>query len=598
MTRIPSPALSTGAAIAPETVESHSAPTSPTGTRTPASAHTPTLPRRASTEHLPLTVRQSGVARAGEGGARTPPRRPLSDLPRSGGAPLRSQSPAGERVGTTASAPANAANATNPTNAANATNARNPTNAANATSAVTATLCVVPRQSEEGPRPASMASSQPPSPMQAFLPADHQAIELTDRISAARAQARTPEGERPASPTTDFIRLSTPLSAQTPQTPQTLQTLQTLQTPSPVPRDPPRQASGPAFFLAQNARHAIPVMGVRTVVQGVIAPALSRAIASSPDAALAAQVTLVAMSLSRRVLSQLHSEANPRVANRGFAGHSGALDNSTPRRAWQAVQTVGIIGGDVAALSLTLLARSRPELVPLAQAVAMIHTTAHLQSQFREMLRPAINTVHVGNGDPAVPQPPERRNLRGADMPQSMRAGFGTAAAVIDFASQMLAQLALGGQSASTAPQGLALAAGAIAGFANMVTSSVEDHLVDNASARRMQQTHPSHVTHLHGELANPFTRTDLGRQAERVDTRIFNTMVPPLIALGVMQALQPSLDSPQVPDGGRYAAQAGVHALATGVLLGSLLALTVKSYQMNDDLRRPGAAARPQEPA
>lgn len=348
----------------------------------------------------------------------------------------------------------------------------------------------------------------------------------------------------------------------------------------------PRQASAAAFFAMQNARHFGPVAVVRTVVQGSVAPELARAVVSHPQVAAGVQAGVLAWSLARRVLSQLHSESAPQVANRAFAGHSLNTANSLPRRGWQAVQSLGIAGGDVAALSLTVLSMARPELKPVAQAAAAIQVRAHLVSQLREFFRPTVNTVHVGNNNPAVPQPPEGRNLRGQDITPMIRLSFGAAAGAIEFGAQMLQQTVLGGEAAWNAERGLAVAAGLIAGVANMLTSSVEDHLVDNASALRMQQADPSHVAHIHFESRNPLAPNELGRQAERVDARVFNMMVPSLLAMGVMQALAPKMREADTPPGGQYAVQATVNALCAGVLLGSLLALTVKSYQLNDGVR------------
>ncbi|WP_431262042.1 hypothetical protein ACQ859_17825 [Roseateles chitinivorans] len=355
----------------------------------------------------------------------------------------------------------------------------------------------------------------------------------------------------------------------------------------------PREAGALSFFLAQNVRHAVPVAAVRTVVQGVIAPELARAVVSHPDVALAAQTALTAYSLGRRVVSQIHSESSAQVANQAFSGDVAQRDNHLPRRLWQGVQSAGIAGGDFAALALTIASRSHPALAGVAQSAAAIQVISHLQAQFREALRPAINTVHVGNGDRNVAQPPEGRNLRPADVTGMMRGTFGAAAAAIDMGAQLLIQHQLGGQPAWQAARGLAVRAGAIAGAANMLTSSVEDHLVDTASARRMQQTDPSHVRHLHVDLRNPFTRNELGRQAERADARVFNTMVPGLIALGVVQALQSTLTQPGVSADQRQAAQAGVHALVAGLVGGTLLALTVASYQLNDTVRSRNAAQR-----
>lgn len=358
-------------------------------------------------------------------------------------------------------------------------------------------------------------------------------------------------------------------------------------------RPAPREAGAATFFLMQNVRHAGPVAAVRTVVQGVIAPEVARAVVSHPDAALAVQTALTAWSVGRRVASQVHSEQAGQVANRAFGGDASAAADSMSRRVWQGVQSAGILGGDALALGLTVAARGNPALAGVAQGAAVIQVVAHLQAQFREALRPAINTVHVGNGDPAVPQPPEGRNLRGSDITPAMRGTFGAAAAAIDMAAQLLSQRVLGGQPAWNASRGLAVGAGAIAGVANMLTSSVEDHLVDTASARRMQRTDASHVRHLHLDLRNPFTRNELGRQAERADTRVFNTMVPGLIALGVVQALQTALTQPGVGGTERGATQAGVHAAVAGLVGGALLALTVACYQLNDTVRGHNARQR-----
>lgn len=361
----------------------------------------------------------------------------------------------------------------------------------------------------------------------------------------------------------------------------------------------PREAGAGMFFLMQNVRHALPVAGVRTVVQGVIAPELARAVASHPDAALAAQTALTAYSLGRRIVSQIHSESSAQVANQAFSGDAAQRDNSLPRRVWQGVQSAGIARGDRQRQRGEVAARSNPALTGVAQAAAAIQVIAHLQAQFREALRPAINTVHVGNGDRNVAQPPEGRNLRQADVTWGMRGTFGAAAAAIDLGTQLLMQQQLGGQPAWQAARGLAVRAGAIAGAGNMLTSSVEDHLVDTASALRMRQTtagaagSESHVRHIHIDLRNPFTRNELGRQAERADTRIFNTMVPGLIALGVVQALQSTLSQPGVSAPERQAAQAGVHAAVAGLVGGALLALTVASYQLNDTVRSRNASQR-----
>lgn len=368
--------------------------------------------------------------------------------------------------------------------------------------------------------------------------------------------------------------------------------------PSPA-HAPPKEAGALSFFAMQNVRHAIPVAAVRTVVQGVVAPELARAVATHPNAAIATQAALTAWSAGRRILSQRHSEANPTKANAGFTGDITREGNSLSRRAWQAVQTVGIAGGDLAALGLTVASRFQPELVPVAQAAAALQLVSHLQAQVREGLRPLINTVHVGN-EHGAPKPADGRNLRSQDVGWSMRGTFGAATAGIDLLAQLAMQHTLGGAPAWQASRGLAVGAGAIAGAANMLTSSVEDHLVETAQAQRMQAADPSHVRHLHWESKNPFKREELERQFERVDARVFNTLVPGMIALGLTQAMRPAMvDAGWHPDR-RQSAEAGLHAAVVGLMGGALLALTVAAYQMNDTVRKDNnkKPATPKPPA
>ncbi len=352
-----------------------------------------------------------------------------------------------------------------------------------------------------------------------------------------------------------------------------------------TPHGAPKHASGALFFLAQNVRHAIPVAGVRTVVQGVVAPELARAVQTHPTAAIAAQGGLTAWSVGRRIVSQMHSERNATKANEGFSGDITKSGNSLSRQVWQGVQTLGIVGGDAVALGLTIASTFKPELVPVAQAAASLQLVSHLQAQVREFARPMINTVHVGHKDGV--KPPDGRNLRGQDVNLSMKGTFGLATAGIDMLAQLAMQSTLGGAPAWKAARGLAAKAGAIAGAANMLTSSVEDHLVETAQAQRMQRTDPSHVRHLHLESENPLKRSELERQFERVDARVFNTIVPGMIAIGLIQAMRPAMEHAGWKDGQRQPAEAGLHAAVVGLMGGALLAYTVAAYQMNDSIRK-----------
>ncbi|RQP22719.1 hypothetical protein DZC73_20685 [Albitalea terrae] len=358
-------------------------------------------------------------------------------------------------------------------------------------------------------------------------------------------------------------------------------------------RDGPRPAGTLEYFAMQNLRHAGPVAGVRTVTQGLAAPALARLVQSDPRAALGVQLAVSITAALRRGAAQWHSESQVDVANQAFAGDS-AHGSSVARRAWQAAQTVMTTGGDAAATALTGLSIAHPALTVPAQAMASIQLRAHMLSMLREFLRPTINTVQVGNHGPHATWPAEGRNLRLDDIGALARLGFGTAAGALEFGAQVGMQLVLARQPAWNAATGWAALAGLIAGAANMLTSSVEDHLIDTAVARSMQRSDPTHVPHVHFESRNPLTRRELGRQFERVDARVLNQMLPAMLAAAVMQGLQPLMQRHQVGTVGQVLAQAAVNALMTGLVLGLLLAKTVQTYQLNDALREH--RTRPQD--
>jgi hypothetical protein len=215
----------------------------------------------------------------------------------------------------------------------------------------------------------------------------------------------------------------------------------------------------------------------------------------------------------------------------------------------------------------------------------MIQVRAHLLPSGREFLRPTINTVHVGADAPGVPWPDAGRNLRAEDIHGRMQLRYGLAVGVVELISQTLMQLTLGGKPAWEASVALAAAAGAVSGFANTVTSSIEDHAIDSASARRMQETDPAHVRHLRLDSRSPFSFRELGRQFERVDVRAFNLMLPALLAAGILYGLDKLLPS-DATRVARGALTAGINAAVNGVILGALLAVTTQTFQLNDGVR------------
>lgn len=340
----------------------------------------------------------------------------------------------------------------------------------------------------------------------------------------------------------------------------------------------PRRAGLPLYMTMQAARHLVPVAGVRTAVQGLAAPAVARMIETHPDGALASQIALTTWSLVRQLGSTWHSEARADAATRAFLGETTGSPDHTSRRVWQGIQRTGALACDIASLILTALARTHPDYVPIAQAMLAIQVRGHLLSSGRELLHPTINTVRVGHPD--APLPANGGKLRPSDLTASSHLVYGGAVATIEFVSQMLMQVVLGGRTAWDAGLGLATAAGAIAGLANAATSSVEDTLIDNAVERNLQTADERHVRSVHWSSHNPFSNKELARQLERVDVRTFNQFVPAMIAAGVLHAI--SLDS----EWHERAATAGINALLNGVILGGLMSVTARSYQTSDALR------------
>lgn len=355
---------------------------------------------------------------------------------------------------------------------------------------------------------------------------------------------------------------------------------------------PLKEASTFAFFTAQMARHALPVAGTRTLAQGVVAPALARLIETHPQAALAAQGAMAIHSMARIAMSHQHTQSTNAVADAAFSGWSEGPDKSVRRQVWQTIQRAGVLTADVLAITLTAASISRPELAPITQRIAAINARAHLLSQGREFLRPTINTVHVGSHAPGVIRPVDGRHLRSEDVTLKMQTQFCSAVAISEFVAQMLMQLTLGGRPAWEAGSRLAVAAGAISGLANTVTSSVEDHLVDSAAARRMQLTDPAHVRYLHNDSRSPFSYRELGRQMERVDVRIFNQVLPALVVAGITYGLEKLLLTPSSPLA-TQASNAGISMVVHAVVLGCLLSVTTQTYQVNDAVRNHRADAR-----
>lgn len=344
---------------------------------------------------------------------------------------------------------------------------------------------------------------------------------------------------------------------------------------------PSNRASLLAYFAAQAGRHFIPVTGSRTLAQGLAAPAVAGLIESHPDGALAVQIALGALSLLRELGSTFHSEREARVATNAFLGEPpGSTEDHTARRAWQAIQRTGVVAGDAVAIAMTMMARNDPRFVAIAQSLALVQVRAHLLSMGREFLRPAFNTVKVGN--PHAPVPETGRNLTSDHIGRKEKLSYGVSAGAIELVSQLLMQVTLGGQSAWKAGYGLSIGAGAIAGVANTLSSSVEDTIIDTAVEKKLKQTDPGHERTVQWNSKNPLQLKELARQLERVDVRVFNQMVPAMISTGILYAMSGVLDS----DVENTAAKAGINSVVNGVMLGALLLATTSTYQTNDALR------------
>jgi hypothetical protein len=346
----------------------------------------------------------------------------------------------------------------------------------------------------------------------------------------------------------------------------------------------PNEASLPLQLVMQMVRHLGPVGLTRFVAQGLVAPAAARNIVENPPVALGTQIGLAVFSLAHRAVSQAHSEQHPELANAAFAGDVSEARNSAARRLWQGFQTLGISGADVACLTLVAWSRHAPAPVQLTQTLDSILFRARVGAHLREAARPLVNTLEIVSRDPAAERPANGRNLRQQDFTVASRVIFGSAAMLLELGSQIGMQHVLNGQSVFEASRLRAAAAGVIAATANMVVSSIEDMVLDHLSVKRMRETDPSHAVVVHWESRSPLHTREFARQWERVDARVFNLMVPALIAVGVSQVLQHAQHG--VDGQTRLYVEAVIYALASGVVLGALLPMTARNYQLNDDLR------------
>jgi hypothetical protein len=338
-------------------------------------------------------------------------------------------------------------------------------------------------------------------------------------------------------------------------------------------------------MLMQMVRHLGPVGVTRFVAQGLIAPAAARNIVEHPTAALGMQVGLTVFSLAHRAISQLHSEQRPQLANGAFAGDLQDARRSAARRLWQGFQTLGISGADLACLTLVAWSRQDPARLPITQTLDAIVFRARFGAHLREAARPLVNTLEIVSRDPSAEPPVDGRNVRQQDFTATARAMFGCVAMLTELGSQIGMQYVMNGQPVYQAPLARAAAAGAIAAFFNVTLSSIEDLILDRTSVKRMRETDPSHAVVVRWESRSPLQPTEFARQWERVDARMFNLLFSPFIGVGLNQAVQPLLHG--ADEQTKLFIQAAIYAVTAGVVLGALLPMTAKTYQLNDDLRR-----------
>ena len=342
----------------------------------------------------------------------------------------------------------------------------------------------------------------------------------------------------------------------------------------------------------QALRHAGPVGLSRTLAQGVVGPTLAATVLSQPQRALAIQAGVFAYTVTRRFVSQCHSERNAIESNRAYNGYNGKT-GSLERRLTQAMQTFGTTGFDVLSLILTgLSARHRdPGLQRMAAAFVDINMRALISATGRELACPIVNTTGIGN--PRIDPPGFYSTLRTEDISAGTRLLYGACVSALEFCSQMGMQHVTSGLPLSQVRMGLAVSAAAIPASANVISSSIEDHLIATAAERRMQQEHdPSHVRHVfRPKLGNPLLPQELLRQLQRVDARITNHVVPAVIVGAIFEGLRRAFPSLEADPGEGVNVKAALvyaalSALVTGAILAYLLPRTAQTYQHNDMAR------------
>lgn len=349
-----------------------------------------------------------------------------------------------------------------------------------------------------------------------------------------------------------------------------------------------RRASFGEYLGMQAVRHLIPVGAVATLSQGVVGYYMGKLFDANEDAALGVQLGLTAVSLVQQIASRRHTEANPDLATRAFLGESDDSHNHSPRKVWQEIQRMGALACELGAVTATILARDRLALAPLASQLAVAQAHGHVFPPLREFLSPIVNTGHVGHPD--APLPEHGKNLRPDDIGWKASVAYGMAVMIAELVAQIVILIGLDSRPASAAPLRSSVAAGAVEAAQAVTASAGEDTIADTAKEENLRGVDERHVRTIAFSSHSPFTREQLGRQHERVDTRKFNVLVPKMLAVTALYFMEPILNDKWT----RLFAAAVVHAATKGTVLGADLSLTVRSYQMNDALRHRSAASSP----
>jgi hypothetical protein len=180
---------------------------------------------------------------------------------------------------------------------------------------------------------------------------------------------------------------------------------------------------------------------------------------------------------------------------------------------------------------------------------------------------------------------------KGKDVTVGMRATFGAIAGAAAFANEIVKHAATGGSPIGKLMGGAVFAAAASEGAKLWAIAASEDGLLNSAGSKKAKEVDPEGGHGLRQQFAGPSKTRHIGmeRQFARFGGRTTMRDAASLLQLGtgigVMAALAPVLQQhPNEPESWRNTAvRASVSAVATGVILFSLLGMIAQHYGIND---------------